>query len=396
MRVLVLGGDGYCGWPTALRLSARGIDVSIIDNFSRRRISQELGADSLIPINTLAERCAVWASVSGRSIAHHQIDISEEFEVFVSTLADIQPDAIVHFAEQRSVPYSAMSSRTGLYTVRNNLMATTNLLMALTETGIDAHLVHLGSLGVYGYETLGYEIPEGYLNVRRVTDGDKLGPSEEMLHPFNPVSLYHLTKAMDHLGLAHFAARFGVRATDLHQGTVWGAETPETKLDAALANRFDYDPIYGTVINRFAVQAALGQPISVYGTGNQTRGFIHIEDVLDCVESALLSPPQRGERVRVINQTAETRAINDIARVFADASQSRVVHLPSPRAEPDSNDLRANNDSVIGFGVSPKLVSVDTVSPLIEQARRRANQINLSLLYPDPSQVPTPVEQAPN
>lgn len=387
MKVIVLGGDGYCGWPTALRLSALGMDVSIVDNLSRREIALELKAPSLVPISDLDTRCAAWRDVSGKLIETFNIDIAEDFDAICKLVGDLQPDAIVHFAEQRSVPYSAMSAHSGLYTVRNNLMATTNVLMALVETGVDAHLVHLGSLGVYGYETLGYEIPEGYLSVRRLSKSGGLGPKEEILQPFNPVSLYHLTKALDHLGLAHFAARFGVRATDLHQGTVWGSETLETVKDPRLANRFDYDPTYGTVINRFAVQAALNMPISIYGTGGQTRGFIHLNDVLSCVEAALLEPTASGERVRVVNQTAETRQIRELADIFASLSQSEVKFLPSPRREPAANDLRTSNESVIGFGVTPTIVSAETAKPLVEAARQMADSVDMNLLYPETSTV---------
>ena len=383
MRVLVLGGDGYCGWPTALRLSALGMDVSIVDNLSRREIALELKAPSLVPIADLNTRCAAWEDLAGRVITTYHIDIAEDFDAICTLIGDLRPEAIVHFAEQRSVPYSAMSAHAGLYTVRNNLMATTNVLMAMVETGVDAHLVHLGSLGVYGYETLGYEIPEGYLEVRRLSKAGGLGPKEEILQPFNPVSIYHLTKALDHLGLAHFASRFGVRATDLHQGTVWGSETLETVKDPRLANRFDYDPTYGTVINRFAVQAALNMPISIYGTGGQTRGFSHVNDVLSCGEAALLEPPARGERVRVINQTAETRQIRDLAEIFAGLSKSEIKFLPSPRKEPAANDLRTSNESVIGFGVTPTIVSEETAGPLVEAARRMADSVDMSLLYPD-------------
>lgn len=387
MRVLVLGGDGYCGWPTALRLSALGMEVSIVDNFSRREIALELRAPSLVPIATLDARCAAWEETTGHKISTHKIDIAEEFDTLCALIGDLKPDAIVHFAEQRSVPYSAMSSQAGLYTVRNNLMATMNVLMALVETSVDAHLVHLGSLGVYGYETLGYEIPEGYLGVRRLSKTGALGPKEEILQPFNPVSVYHLTKAMDHLGIAHFASRFGVRATDLHQGTVWGSETLETAKDPRLANRFDYDPVYGTVINRFAVQAALDLPISIYGTGGQTRGFIHLNDVLSCVEAAMFEPPAQGERVRVVNQTAETRQIRDLAEIFASLSQSEITFVESPRREPAANELRASNESVIGFGVKPTIVSTETAKPLVDAARKMGESVELDLLYPPTTSV---------
>ena len=211
----------------------------------------------------------------------------------------------------------------------------------------------------------------------------QLGPTNEVLHPFNPVSKYHLTKALDHLSLAYFAASQGVRVTDLHQGTVWGAETPETSKHPHLANRFDYDTVYGTVLNRFAVQSALGQPISIYGAGEQTRGFIHLEDVLECVEGALATPPSAGERVRVVNQIAQSMRIKDLAQVFADISDSEIVYLPSPRSEPRENELVASNAGVKAFGVNPTLISGDTVASLVNLVRSRADDVDISLLYPN-------------
>lgn len=383
MRVIILGGDGYCGWPMALRLSRRGFDVAIVDNFSRRRIDDELGIKSLIPIMPLSERTAAWSETGGASIAQHDIDVAEDFKALAELISAFRPDAVIHFGEQRSVPYSMMSPETGHYTIRNNLMATTNLLEALVQTGIDAHIVHLGSIGVYGYETLGYEVPEGYQKVRRVEPGGDLGPEHETLHPFNPVSKYHLTKALDHIGLAYYVAKHNLRVTDLHQGTVWGAETEETRRDPRLANRFDYDTIYGTVLNRFALQAALGKPISVYGTGQQTRAFIHLTDVMRCIEGALASPPKTGERAKVINQIAESMRIIDLAQIFADISGSEILQLPSPRSEPEANELNAHNEGVKDFGVSPTIISKSNVADLIDLASHHSNYVDMTKLYPE-------------
>lgn len=382
MRVMVIGGDGYCGWPTALRLSRLGHRVSIVDNFCRRRIGQTLGVESLIPISTLDERLSAWSALGGTPVSAHEIDVAEDIESVCKLMEEVRPEAVIHFGEQRSVPYSMGSPAGGLFTVRNNLLATTNLLEALVQTQTDAHVIHLGSIGVYGYETLGYEIPEGYQRVRRVEPSGELGPEHESLHPFNPVSKYHLTKAMDHLGLAYYAAKHGVRATDLCQGTVWGAETEETRRDPRLANRFDYDPIFGTVLNRFALQTALGKPISVYGTGEQTRAFIHIEDVLGCIEGALASPPQQRRRVKVVNQIAECMRIKDLANLFAEQSDSEVAHFDSPRSEPDANELFASNQGVKSFGVTPITVSRSSVDNLIEFTRGYANLVDLDSLYP--------------
>lgn len=382
MRVMVIGGDGYCGWPTALRLSRQGHEIAIVDNFSRRHIGTKLGVESLVPISPLSERIAAWSEIGGPPIKQHQIDIAEEFGALRDLVAQFRPEAVIHFGEQRSVPYSMMAASTSLFTIRNNLMGTTSLLEALVQTETDAHVIHLGSIGVYGYETLDYEIPEGYQRVRQVDELGNLGPERETLHPFNPISKYHLSKALDHLGLAYYATKHGVRATDLCQGTVWGAETDETRRDPRLANRFDYDPIYGTVLNRFALQAALGKPISVYGTGEQTRAFIHMEDVLKCIEGALAAPPARGARVHVVNQIAECMSINDLAKLFSQLSESEIRHMPSPRSEPEQNDLSASNQGVIEFGVRPTLVSRSNASDLIKFARRYANFADSDQLYP--------------
>lgn len=382
MRVLVLGGDGYCGWPTALSLSASGMSVAIVDNFSRRSIGRQLGVDSLVPIASLPERVDAWREATGAVMQHHDIDIAEDFPALVSMVSAFRPDAVVHFAEQRSVPYSMGSSQGGRYTFRNNFLATSNVLTALVETGIDAHFVQLGSIGVYGYETLGYEVPEGYQAARFILPNGDLGPNVDILHPFHPVSKYHLTKALDHLSVAYFAEAHGVRATILHQGTVWGSETPETSRDRRLANRFDYDTIYGTVLNRFAVQAALGASLSVYGTGGQTRGFIHLEDVLRCVRGALASPPEAGSRAKVVNQVAETMRIEDLAELFSRVSNSQIVHLPSPRDEPTANELIAINARMRAFSVTPKMISEATVSELVDTVRARTDAVQRAWLYP--------------
>ncbi len=383
MRVLIVGGDGYCGWPTALRLSARGHSVAIADNFSRRRIGRDLGIESLVPIFPLEDRVAAWHETGGEAIAYHDIDVAEQYAALVALISEQKPEAVIHFGEQRSVPYSMMSIEAGRYTIRNNLMSTTNILDALVQTETDAHVIHLGSIGVYGYETLGYEIPEGYQKVRHVDTNGELGPEHETLHPFNPVSKYHLSKALDHLGLAYYAAKHDLRITDLCQGTVWGAETDETRRDPRLANRFDYDPVYGTVLNRFALQAAMGEAISVYGTGDQTRAFIHLEDVLGCIDGAISSPPAVGDRVKVVNQITESMRIRDLAQLFAELSNSEIVHLVSPRSEPDGNELDARNQGMRDFGVSPTFISRENVSALIDFARRHADLADTKQLYPD-------------
>src|SRR3954453_10328358 len=286
LRIVILGGDGFCGWPTSLYLSSRGHDVTIVDNLSRRRIDEELEATSLTPIRTIDERTAAWHEVTGRTIDTRILDVARDFDALLELLDDVRPDAIVHFAEQRAAPYSMKSAWHKRYTVDNNVNATHNLLAALVEAGVDAHVVHLGTMGVYGYGTMGTSIPEGYLNVRTEEAGGE-EREREILYPADPGSVYHTTKTLDQLLFAFYAKNDDLRITDLHQGIVWGTETQETSLDERLVNRFDYDGDYGTVLNRFLMQAAIGYPLTVHGTGGQTRAFIHIRDTVKCIQLAV-------------------------------------------------------------------------------------------------------------
>ena len=276
-KVFVLGGDGFCGWPSALHLSNLGFEVTIIDNLSRRNIDNELGVMSLTPIATIQERIKSWEETSGRKIEFYNINIAKEYTQFLDLIIKKRPDTIIHFAEQRAAPYSMKSTKHKRYTVDNNLNATNNVLCAILDSGLDIHLVHLGTMGVYGYGTAGMKIPEGYLEVYMKTEeGEEV--SSEILYPVNPGSVYHMTKTQDQLLFLYYNKNDQIRITDLHQGIVWGTHTEETKLDERLINRFDYDGDYGTVLNRFLMQAAIGYPLTVHGTGGQTRAFIHIQD----------------------------------------------------------------------------------------------------------------------
>jgi UDP-sulfoquinovose synthase len=356
MRVLVLGGDGFCGWPTALYLSDRGHDITIIDNLSRRKIDVELEVGSLTPIRPISERLAVWQQVSGREIGFINLDLATEYDRLVAVLTELRPDAIVHFAEQRAAPYSMRSTQTKRYTVDNNVRATHNLLTALVETGIEASLVHLGTMGVYGYGWSGSApIPEGYLTVKVPTPDGEL--EREILHPANPGSVYHMTKTLDQLLFAFYAKNDGLRITDLHQGIVWGTQTGQTSKDERLINRFDYDGDYGTVLNRFLMQAAIGHPLTVHGTGGQTRAFIHIRDTVRCIEIAITNPPETGDRVRVLNQMTETHRLLDLAKMIADAMGAEIAYLPNPRREADENDLIVRNDQFLALGLKPTTLS---------------------------------------
>ena len=293
MRIVVLGGDGFCGWPTALHLSQRGHEVTIVDNLSRRNIDNELEVDSLTPIRPMGERLAAWRDVSGKELAFHRFDVAHNYHRLLTLLKEVQPDAVVHFAEQRAAPYSMKSSFHKRYTVDNNINATHNLLAAIVESGLDMHLVHLGTMGVYGYGTAGLKIPEGYLQVKIDTDEGRT-LEQEILYPANPGSVYHMTKTLDQLLFAYYNKNDKVKVTDLHQGIVWGTQTEETRQDERLINRFDYDGDYGTVLNRFLMQAAVGYPMTVHGTGGQTRAFINIQDTVRCIELAVSEPAAVG------------------------------------------------------------------------------------------------------
>jgi UDP-sulfoquinovose synthase len=335
VRILILGGDGFCGWPTSLHLSARDHDVTIVDNLVRRKIDVELEAESLTPIQPVGVRRAVWRELTGRELGFHDIDVAQEYERLRDLLAELQPDAIVHFAEQRAAPYSMKTPRHKRYTVDNNVNATHNLLAALVEAEVDAHVVHLGTMGVYGYGG-GVMIPEGYLPVRMDTE-DGTEVEREILFPANPGSVYHMTKTLDQLMFAFYAKNDEIRVTDLHQGIVWGTQTAETRLDERLINRFDYDGDYGTVLNRFLMQAAIGYPLTVHGTGGQTRAFIHIQDTVRCIELAIVNPPETRERVRIFNQMTEVHRLIDLAEMVAEMTGADIDLVENPRKEATEN-----------------------------------------------------------
>jgi UDP-sulfoquinovose synthase len=369
MRILVLGGDGFCGWPTTVYLSDRGHDVTIVDNLSRRKIDVDLEVESLTPIRPIGERIRAWHEISGRGVGFINLDLATEYDRLVAVLFQVKPDAIVHFAEQRAAPYSMRTTKTKRYTVDNNVRATHNLLAAMVETGINASLAHLGTMGVYGYGWSGSApIPEGYLTVKVPTpDGDL---EREILHPANPGSVYHMTKTLDQLMFAFYAKNDGLRITDLHQGIVWGTQTAQTSRDARLINRFDYDGDYGTVLNRFLMQAAIGHPLTVHGTGGQTRAFIHIRDTVRCIEIAIGNPPEPGSKPLVLNQVTETHRVLDLAKLVGDTTGADVAYLPNPRREADQNELVVRNDQLVALGLQPTTLSEGLLEECTEIATR--------------------------
>lgn len=370
MKILVLGGDGFCGWPTALHLSARGHDIAIVDNLSRRNIDNELEASSLTPIRPIGERIRVWRELTGRAPAFYNFDVADNYHRLLTLIAEWQPEAVVHFAEQRAAPYSMKSSYHKRYTVNNNLNATNNLLAAIVEAGVDCHVVHLGTMGVYGYGAAGMKIPEGYLPIKVEADGKII--HREILYPADPGSIYHMTKTQDQLLFAFYNKNDKVRVTDLHQGIVWGTQTAETSRDERLINRFDYDGDYGTVLNRFLMQAAIGYPLTVHGSGGQTRAFINIQDTVRCIELAIVNPPQAGERVRIFNQMTETFRIMDLAEMISKMTGVSIAHLANPRKEADANDLYVDNRGLIGLGLDPVTLNNGLLREITEIAKKYA------------------------
>ncbi|MGH8859708.1 MAG: NAD-dependent epimerase/dehydratase family protein [Jatrophihabitantaceae bacterium] len=376
MRVLILGGDGFCGWPTALYLSNRGHEVAVVDNLSRRNIDNELEVSSLTPIAPMSVRLQAWEEVSGRKITFHRYDVAENYHRLLTHLQEFRPDAVVHFAEQRAAPYSMKSSAHKRYTVSNNLNATNNLLAAIVEADLDAHVVHLGTMGVYGYGTAGMKIPEGYLRVKLDTDEGQI--EQEILYPPNPGSIYHLTKTQDQLLFAYYVKNDKLRVTDLHQGIVWVTQTEETKLDERLINRFDYDGDYGTVLNRFLMQAAVHYPLTVHGTGGQTRAFINIQDTVRCIELAIESPPERGERVRILNQMTETHRVIDLAKLVSVLTSAEIDYVTNPRNEDAENELHVENRQFLELGLEPITLAEGLLQEVTEIAGKYAERCDTS------------------
>jgi UDP-sulfoquinovose synthase len=374
VKVLVLGGDGFCGWPCAVNLAEAGHDVVIVDNLSRRKIDIELGVESLIPISTIGDRLHAWEECGGRAMRFVDLDIATDYDLLLDLLRTEQPGAIVHFAEQRAAPYSMKSSRHKRYTVDNNVNGTHNLLCAIVESGLDIHIVHLGTMGVYGYGShRGATIPEGYLSVE-VPQPDGTRFREKILHPTDPGSVYHMTKTLDQLLFYYYNKNDGIRITDLHQGIVWGTNTELTDRDPRLSNRFDYDGDYGTVLNRFLMQAAIGYPLTVHGTGGQTRAFIHIRDSVRCVELAIANPPAAGDKVRIFNQMTESHRVHDLAEKVAAITGATVALMPNPRKEAIENDLIVDNRCLIDLGLQPTTLSDGLLTEVVDVARRWADR----------------------
>jgi UDP-sulfoquinovose synthase len=377
MRVLVLGGDGYLGWPTALRFSDRGHEVAVVDNFSRRRWHLQQSTESLTPILTLEERIDSWRDVSGKEIAAHVGDI-EDGDFIDRVVADFSPEVVIHYGEQASAPYSMQSREAAVETQHTNVIGTLNLLFSMRDRVPDCHLIKLGTMGEYG--TPNIDIEEGYIEI------EHKGRTDTLPFPKMPGSLYHLSKVHDSHNI-HFACRiWGLRATDLNQGVVYGIETDETSRDERLITRFDYDETFGTVLNRFCVQAVIGHPLTVYGKGGQTRGFLNIRDTLRCVELAAENPAELGD-FRVFNQFTEQFKVAELAELVAKCAaeldyEVEVQEFPNPRVELEEHYYNPTHTKLLDLGLEPHLLGEELVRSMLKIIERYKDRVIESAIVP--------------
>jgi len=390
MRILILGGDGYLGWPTAMRFSARGHEVSVVDNFSRRRWHHEQSTDSLTPIRPLAERIDAWHELSGNRITPFVGNI-EDGEFLDRVVAETLPEAVVHYGEQPSAPYSMASRRHAVETQYTNVIGTLNLLFSLRDRCPSCHLVKLGTMGEYG--TPNIDIEEGFIEI------EHKGRKDVLPFPKVPGSLYHLSKVHDSHNI-HFACRiWGLRATDLNQGVVYGIETDETALDERLVTRFDYDEVFGTALNRFCVQAVIGHPLTVYGKGGQTRGFLNIRDTLQCVELAVTNPALQGE-FRVFNQFTEQFTVAELAELVRETGEKlghrvEVQSFPNPRIEMEEHYYNATNTKLLDLGLQPHHLGEELVQSMLRTIERYKDRVIDRAIAPQTQWKPGELEAAP-
>ncbi|HWE55647.1 MAG TPA: NAD-dependent epimerase/dehydratase family protein [Acidimicrobiales bacterium] len=374
MRILILGGDGYLGWPTALHLSARGHEVAVADSFVRRDWDAELGVESLVPIASLEERIQAWARLSGRQLPAYIGDLCDG-DFVEEMVRDFDPDTIVHYGEQSSAPYSMLNRQHAVYTQMNNVVGTMNVLYAIAQHNRDIHLVKLGTMGEYG--TPNIDIEEGWLTVNH------RGRTDRMIFPKRPGSFYHLSKVHDSHNLEFACRIWGLRVTDLNQGVVYGQETEETAGHPVLATRFDYDGIFGTVLNRFTIQAVLGLPLTVYGNGGQTRGIINIVDTVQCIRLAAETPAEPGE-FRVFNQFTEQMSVRDIAATVSAAwpGGCQVDHVENPRVELEEHYYRAAHTGLLDLGLVPHLLSETLIDSMFRIVDRHKDRVSAEAIRP--------------
>jgi UDP-sulfoquinovose synthase len=377
MKILVLGGDGYLGWPTAMHLAERGHEVAVVDSFHRRLFDHEVGADSLIPILALQDRVNLWASLEKKPIKPYVGDITN-WDFIEHVWKEFAPESIVHYAEHRAAPFSMLSRRHAVITQVNNVVGTLNILFAMKDLTPEAHLVKLGTMGEYG--TPNIDIEEGYIEIHHN------GRSDLMTFPKKASSFYHLSKVHDSHNIEFVCRAWGLRATDLNQGVVYGVHTDETALHPGLATRFDYDDVWGTALNRFCVEAAIDHPITVYGKGGQTRGFLDIRDTLQCVELAAMNPADFGE-FRVFNQFTEQFTVQELAEKVADGGRKLGWHpiienLANPRFEMEEHYYNAKHTKLMDLGLQPHYLSETLIDGLLETVRQQGDRVNRRLLYP--------------
>ncbi|AKV68589.1 MULTISPECIES: NAD-dependent epimerase/dehydratase family protein [Microcystis] len=377
MRVLVIGGDGYCGWATALHLSNRGYEVGILDSLVRRYWDLQLGCDTLTPIAPISDRIQRWQDLTGKSIDLFVGDIND-YDFLIQSLRQFQPDTIVHFGEQRSAPFSMIDREHAVLTQVNNVVGNLNILYAMKEEFPEAHLVKLGTMGEYG--TPNIDIEEGYITI------EHNGRKDTLPYPKQPGSMYHLSKVHDSHNI-HFACRmWGLKATDLNQGVVYGVLTEETGMDEMLINRLDYDGVFGTALNRFCIQAAIGHPLTVYGKGGQTRGFLDIRDTVRCLELAIANPAQSGE-FRVFNQFTELFSVGDLALMVKKAGSAlglnvEINNLDNPRIELEEHYFNAKNTKLLDLGLQPHYLSDSLLDSLLNFATKYKNRVDMNHILP--------------
>ena len=377
MKILVLGGDGYLGWPTALHLSEHGHEVAVADNFARRHYDDELGVESLVPIEPLRVRIAAWKEITGKEIGCYVGDLCDPVFAY-RIISEFRPDAVVHYAEQRAAPYSMIDREHAVFTQHNNVIGTLNVIFAIKEIVPECHHVKLGTMGEYG--TPNIDIEEGFIEI------EHNGRSDRLPFPKLPGSFYHLTKVHDSHNM-HFVSRiWGQRATDLNQGVVYGCVTPQIERDPRLVNRFDYDAIFGTALNRFCIQAAMGLPLTVYGKGGQTRGFLDIRDTVRCIELAILNPPAEGE-YRVFNQFTEQFSVLQLAEMVVEASktlgiEATIEHRTNPRVELEEHYYNAKHTALLDLGLEPHLLSDSLLDSLVNIAIEHKDRADRALIEP--------------
>src|SRR5271157_5797308 len=377
MRIAVLGGDGYCGWATALYLSRKGHSVAIVDNFARRQWDHELGVQTLTPILPLSDRLRVWQELSGNNIELFVGDVTE-YDFLSSVIQDFEPEAVVHFAEQRAAPYSMIDRKHAVFTQVNNVVGTLNLLFALREFQPDCHLIKLGTMGEYG--TPNIDIEEGYITI------EHNGRRDTVPYPKQAGSFYHLSKVHDSHNILFACRAWGLRSTDLNQGVVYGIETDETVRDERLATSFHYDGVFGTALNRFCVQAVAGIPLTVYSRGGQTRGFLNIRDTLRCVELSILNPPRTGE-YRVFNQFTELFDVLGLAQLVKQQAEKlgltvQIEHLENPRVEAETHYYNPRHQKLIDLGLAPHLLSDVLLTSMIGRIQEHAHRIKADIIPP--------------